>query len=331
LQAFNDLEDKPKRLGIYNDRFGYLSLHLIDYNPIAIMTNKSQEKAMIFNFKANFKSLPKFANPIAPLKEALDFALIKIPKSLDLFRLFLEQICHNSSKGVTVICAFMTRHFSPKMLEIAGLYFEDIEQSKAEKKSRLIKLSKKKKVAKQDLIKSLVFKDNSYKQYPGVFSGEHIDYATQFFLEHLEIMENDQTILDLASGNGVIGIEIFGQLPEAEVHLLDDAFLAIASAKLNIEGPNVHHHYNNELSIFKNDFFDLIVSNLPFHFEYEINIQIPLDLLRQAKRCLKKGGVLQIVSNKHLNYKSHLSHLFSNVEILAEDKKYIIYRCIKGH
>jgi 16S rRNA G1207 methylase RsmC len=331
LQSFYALEEKPKYLGIYNDRFGYLSSHLIDFNPITIMTHKSQEKAMVFNFKANFISLPNFANPIDPLKQSLDFALVKIPKSLDLFRLFLEQICHSSSDNITVICAFMTRHFSPKMLTIAGEYFENIEQSRALKKSRLLKLSKKKTAVKKELIKTLTYNDKIYKQYPGVFSGEHIDYATQFFLEHLEILENDQTILDLASGNGVIAGEILSQLPKAEIHLLDDAYLAIASGKLNIEGANIHHHYNNELTIFKDDFFDLIVSNPPFHFEFEINIQITLDLLRQCRRCLKKGGVLQIVGNKHLNYKSHLSHLFSNVEILEENKKYIIYRCIKGH
>ncbi|MBL4708340.1 MAG: methyltransferase, partial [Flavobacteriales bacterium] len=50
--------------------------------------------------------------------------------------------------------------------------------------------------------------NEGYKQYWGVFSAKHIDYATQYFLEHIKLNPTDNSILDLASGNGVIGNEI---------------------------------------------------------------------------------------------------------------------------
>ncbi|MDA3884960.1 MAG: methyltransferase [Candidatus Delongbacteria bacterium] len=329
LQAMNDQEIKPNNLSIYNDRFGFLACHLNEFNPSVVITNKSQQKSIESNLKANDLPSVNFEYPIYDLDSKMDIALVKIPKSLDLFRLFLEHITQNSTDDVTVLCAFMTRYFSPNLLEIAKEYFEVIEQSRAQKKSRLLILNKKKKSIQREMITSLTYKDQEYRQYLGVFSAEHIDYATQFFLDHLEVKKTDQYILDLASGNGVIGNEIFKQLPDAEIHLMDDSFLAVESAKLNISGDNIHHHFNNELSIFDSDSFDLIVTNPPFHFEYEINIQVPLQLFRGCHRCLKKGGNLQIVANKHLNYKTHLERLFKTVQVIAEAKKFIVYKCVK--
>ena len=329
LQTFSASENKPNHLAIYNDRFGFLGCHLHSFTPTVILTHKSQEKAIDSNFRANDITLPNFSNPLSPLDNKVDFALVKIPKSLGLFQLFLEQITQNSTDDVSVICAFMTRHFTPNLLQIAQEYFDVVEQSRALKKSRTLTLTKKKKTIKKELISSLSYKSQEYRQYLGVFSGDHIDYATQFFLEHLDLKKTDQCILDLASGNGIIGNEIVKQLPDAEIHLMDDSYLAVSSAELNIQGKNIHHHYNNDLSIFDDQTFDLIVTNPPFHFEYEINIQVSLELFRGCFRCLKEGGNLQIVASKHLNYKVHLEPLFTSVQIVDEDKKFIIYKCIK--
>ncbi|BAX79065.1 hypothetical protein ALGA_0676 [Labilibaculum antarcticum] len=329
LQAFTDLEKKPNHLGIYGDRFGFLGCNLHSFTPTLVFTKKSQQKAIDANLEAHNIPLLNYSDPLSPLEREMDFALVNVPKSLELFQLYLEQIACNSSEDITVICAFMTRHFTPKLLQIAQEYFEVAEQSRAVKKARLVVLTKKKSTLKKELITTLDYNKQNYKQFWGVFSAQHIDYATQFFLEQLEIDDADECILDLGSGNGIIGNEIFKQLPDAEIHLIDDSYLAVASAKLNIQGENIHHHFNNELSIFDDETFDLIVTNPPFHFEFEINIQIPIQLFRECYRCLKEGGNLQIVANKHLNYKVHLEPIFSLVEIIDEDKKFIVYKCIK--
>lgn len=329
LAHFSDAGKTPKLLTIYNDRFGYLACHLHAYSPTVIITQQSQQKAVDTNLEANGLAPLPYAHALSSFKRKMDVALIKIPKSMDLFRLILEQIVHNSLKEVSVICSFMTRHFSPRLVEIASEYFEVTEQSKAHKKARLLILSKKKKTIKKDCTHTLIYKDQEYQQYWGVFSAQHIDYATQFFIENMIIKDTDTLILDLASGNGVIAKEIQKINPKAELHLLDDTLLAVASAKLNISGSNVHHHNDNDLDAFKDEFFDLIVTNPPFHVEYEINIQIPIQLFKEAYRCLKPGGNLQVVANKHLNYKTHLEPLFRTVAVVAEDAKFLIYMCTK--
>lgn len=329
LQTCNALEEKPNHLGIYNDRFGFLGCNLYAYSPTIILTQKSQEKAIKSNLKANNIPLLNYSNPLSTTEYKIDFALVNVPKSLELFQLFLEHITQNSTQDINVVCAFMTRHFSPKLVHIAQEYFDVTEQSRALKKARLLVLSKKKNTIKREIIVTQSYNNQEYKQYWGVFSAQHIDYATQYFLDHLEIKKTDERILDLASGNGIIGNEIFKQFPDAEIHLMDDSYLAVSSAKLNIQGKNIYHHFNNDLSIFDDATFDVIVTNPPFHFEYEINIQIPLQLFSECFRCLKEGGNLQIVANKHLNYKVHLAPMFSSVQIIVEDKKFIVYKCIK--
>ena len=330
LQNFTSLSSKPNRLAIYHDRFGFLSCHLGSLHPTVILTNKSQEKAIHLNLKANKLPAPRFLDPLSSFEESVEFVIMKVPKSLALLQLFLEQIVQNSTNEVKVVMAFMTRHFSPKLIEIAEKYFENVEQSRAVKKARLVTLTKKRQVAKLDLVDVLNYKNQTYQQYWGVFSAKHIDYATQYFLEHLELSPDDQSILDLASGNGIIAKEMMSKLPTAEIHLMDDFYLAVESAKLNLEGENIHHHFNNELSNFEESSFDLIVTNPPFHFEYEINIKVPLQLFKECFRCLKLNGNLQIIANKHLNYKTHLKAIFPTVEVLAENDKFVIYKCVKS-
>lgn len=329
LKAFHSLFDQPVSCAIYHDRFGYLTCHLHAINPITILANKSQEKAILLNLEINNLALPSFSDPLSDLNKKLSCALFKIPKSLALFEMYLYHISKNANEDVVVVTAFMTRHFSAKMVEVAEKYFDNVAQSKAVKKARLLTLSKKKTIPDLKIIESLDFNNTVYKQYLGVFSSKHIDYATQFFLDHMELNSNHKCVLDLASGNGVIGNEILKVIPEAEVYLMDDFFLAVASAKLNVQGENVHHCYSNNLSFIENDYFNLIVSNPPFHFEYEINISIPIGLFSECYRCLKTNGNLQIVANKHLNYATHLRKLFSTVVVLAENEKFVVYKCNK--
>ena len=71
-------------------------------------------------------------------RNLVELALIKIPKSLELFELYLHQIYLSSTSETEVICAFMTKHFSTSIIKIASKYFEDVSQTRAWKKARLM-------------------------------------------------------------------------------------------------------------------------------------------------------------------------------------------------
>ncbi|MCB9187784.1 MAG: methyltransferase [Flavobacteriales bacterium] len=313
---------------IFNDRFGYLACHLIEKSPQVIGNYRSQEKAIDLNLRNNDLPQTEYYSPLLTGAKPTDLGIIKIPKSLDLFQFMLHHLFDKLSDDGLVICGFMTKYFSPQFLTIAEAYFENIIQTKAQKKARLMILQGKKDKPKVDLIESFNWNQHSYQQYLGVFSSGHIDYATQFFLEHLNVSTNEQNILDLASGNGVIARFVRDRNSEATIHLCDDSWLAIASSKLNLENGKNIFHYADNLEQIENNSLDLVVSNPPFHFDFETNIDITFSLFKEVKTKLKSGGRFELVANRHLPYKPVLEELFKDVIISADNKKFIIYSCI---
>jgi len=315
-------------VAIVNDRFGFLALALQHLNPTLIIDYKSQERAIMKNFAINKVDLIEdtLSTILSKSNKTYNLAIIKVPKSMELFSLYLHQIAQTLSGNGMVICGFMTKYFTSAMLEVANQYFAKVEQSLALKKSRLLLLSEPIKMTEDNLTETVPLHDGkSLIQYKGVFSSGKIDIGTRFLLDNLNITVNETTILDLACGNGVIAHHIAEQNPNANLHLTDDFYLAVESAKLNL--PAALCHFNNELSGFDKEFFDVIVTNPPFHFGHETNIEISLDLFNQTCQCLKKSGRLVIVANKHLNYSTHLLKIFAEVVITTENEKFQIIEC----
>jgi len=321
-----------KNVTIYNDRFGYLSSYFNDYFPNVVIENRSQEKSIQSNISLNQLDSTKieFITPLDKLETNPKLSIIKIPKSMDLFRLYLNQLTEVLDEDSTVICGFMTKYFTSQMLDIAKEYFNDVEQSLARKKSRLLILKNPKQKQSSSIINEIIFNDSiNIKQYFGVFSANNIDYATQYLIENINILETDNVIMDLASGNGIMAYVLNEKKTGSEIHLVDDSLLAIESSKLNLKGENVHFHNSDILEEFDDNYFDFIVSNPPSHFEHETNIDISISLFKETKRILKKDGRIQLVASKHLNFKTHLVKIFKEVKITAENKKFIIYDCFK--
>ena len=317
---------------LLHDRFGFLSTQLADRSPSVMLVQKSQEKAIRMNLERNkldAESL-SFITPLDPLPENVEWALMSVPKSLDLFRLYLYLLSKHLSPTATVLCGFMTKHFSPQVLKIAGEFFEEASQSRAWKKSRVLVLKQPKPFQEKTLIQTVSLNETeTFQQYPGVFSASKIDMATRFLLDHLIVREGDRRVLDLGCGNGVLGRAVRQQLPETELHLLDDSWLAVESAKLNVDPENTHFHWEDTLKEFEDGFFDRVICNPPFHFEYEIDVSVPLRLFREVHRCLVRRGQFQLVANNHLNYGSHLFKFFRQVEVVERNKKFEILLCRK--
>lgn len=332
LQRIEAMQLKEKRIAIYNDRFGFLSGLLQQYAPYSIIQYKSQQKSFKLNFKKNDLVLEenRLLSPLDILPSSIDLVLMKTPKSTELFELYLCQLLPALKPESIILASFMTRHFNKKIVAVAAQYFDIVEQSKAWKKARILTMKKKKNILpEKELIKTITLdKNHGLKQYLGVFSAHKIDIATQFLLQHLTIKPTEEKILDLASGNGVIAYHLRAQKKDCIIHLLDDDYLAIESSTLNIDNENTSFHWADNMENLEAAYFDLIVCNPPFHFGYENTIDIALNLFKGAKRCLHEGGRFVVVANLHLNYKTHLQRLFTDVVILAENERFIVYECL---
>ncbi len=316
---------------LYNDRFGVLQALLNSYAPYNVCAFKSQEKAITKNLEINRLSLENrnFIHPLSDEFPHPDVALIKIPKTLELFDFYLYHLSQQIKDSTTVIGGFMTRHFSPQILKIAEKYFEEVKQSRAWKKSRLLFLRNPKEIDDKSFVSEFKINEAIIRHYPGVFSANKIDAATDFLLSHIDLTPRDRKILDLGCGNGIISLLLSQENKKAEFHLIDDYYLAIESAKLNLKGDQFHFYYDDNLKKFDNRSFDLVVSNPPFHFDHENNIEVSLELFQHVERILKNEGHFKLVANKHLNYFTHLEKYFDEVLTIRETDKYVLYDCIK--
>jgi len=330
LLVLNYIEERQsKPCHLFNDRFGVWNCALYDQEVTTIWNYASQKKAIDLNLERNGLTAGNqiFKTPLEKL-DTIELALIKVPKSLELFELYLDQIYQSSNENTEVIGGFMTKYFNKSLLNIASNYFEDVTQSLAWKKARLLILKNPKQdIPKKELIHSISWKEEILAQYSGVFSSGKIDIGTQFLLEDLQIQEDETEILDLASGNGVIALEALKKNPKVKLTLLDDAILAIESSKLNLK--EARFVCDDNLSQFESNSFDLVLSNPPFHFEYENNIEVSINLFKEVKRCLKEEGRFLLVANKHLNYGTHLQKIFSQVSLLKSNDKFEVLECAK--
>lgn len=329
LLVLKHIEQKPSTAyHLFHDRFGVWNCALNDEDVTTVWNYASQKKAILQNLERNdlTMDISKFKTPLDKL-DPVAFALMKVPKSLELFELYVQQIHRSSSRQTEVVCGFMTKYFSKSLISIASHYFEEVSQSLAWKKARLLILKKpKSNVEDKSILNSIPWKDQDLKQYFGVFSSGKIDIGTQFLLEDLSIEQDEIEILDLASGNGVIANEALRLNPKANVTLVDDSILAAESSKLNCN--NAHFVCDDDLSQLPENHFDLVLSNPPFHFEHENNIEVSLNLFKQVRASLKPYGRFVLVANKHLNYATQLRKLFSRVSVSKSNDKFEILECL---
>jgi len=325
------IEDlKRQEPAIFGDRFGYLTLHLQEFNPLAIINYNSQLAALKYHAeKSGISAIRQPSNLMqAPHSTLWHTGIIHIPKSNDLFEVYIRRFAENAHQDAVLLCAFMTRHFTTAWLDMLSIYFDDVVQTKAVKKARVIVCRSVIKKPEEILKLSYYnYHGKTYGQFPGVFSKSHIDAATAFLLEYL-IPENDESeLLDIGCGNGIIGISLKKRFPWINVSGTDDNMMAVASARLNDESCDWRWVYN--LDTYENESFDIIVTNPPFHLEYETDPALAWNLLQQASLKLRKGGRIVVVFNRHLNYSTQLIKWFSNCRKLAENEKFSILECRK--
>ncbi len=330
LLVLDYITDKEqKNIHLFNDRFGIWNSLLNSKNLTTVWTYASQQKAIAKNLELNKLSTDIAYKTALESLDKVELALMKVPKSLELFEVFLQQIHKLADDEVEVVCGFMTKNFSVSFLKIAERYFDVVEQSKAWKKARLLILKEPKKgLEYKELINEVDWNDNLLKQHYGVFSSGKVDIGTQFLLENLTVQSDELKVLDVASGNGVIAFEVSQQNPESQITLVDDFNLAVASSQLNVKREETRFVCADNLDDLEKESFDLVVSNPPFHFEHENNIEVSVSLFNDVKSCLKPDGRFLLVANSHLNYKTHLKKIFAEVRNVKSNNKFVIYECL---
>ncbi|TWX65563.1 methyltransferase [Colwellia demingiae] len=341
------------KVAIFNDAFGALAVNFCQSateNAEVFSINDSyiSSEGASYNIEqnnlndSNFKQL----NSLDSLPNDIDVILYKIPKSKSLLIEQLIQIKKSVSDNCIFIAADRAKEIHSATLKVFEKHLGTTKTSLAVKKARLVFCQLDNKQVHQSpfpTVWSLAHtstndspsRELTISNHANVYAREKLDIGARYFIENLPKVAANSTVIDLGCGNGVIGLTVLANQPEAHVHFIDESTMAMASAKQNIMTnlPEVIEQceftLNDSLTDIEGGSVDLILCNPPFHQNTATTDHIAWQMFRDSHRVLKKGGELRIIGNQKLAYHIKLQRLFGNESLIASNDKFVTQSAIK--
>jgi 23S rRNA (guanine1835-N2)-methyltransferase len=334
-------EVKRRRLNsdsivVVNDTHGALSVAL---QPQALWTDSA---LAVLALRSNERANGSHQTPVFWATEmpavAPELVVMRIPKQLTFFEFQLSQLSRWLQPGAAVLAAGMDKHLSPRTAKILERFIGTTERLPGKRKARLFYSVKDDQPCRDGPPEAAYYcapLEAELHGLPNVFCRDKLDTGTRFLIEQLHVLEPTEVVMDLACGNGALGLIAMHQGLAQKVVFCDESAMAIASARLNADRlfpedtVKFFFHHGDGLETYKGERAQLILCNPPFHQEHTVNEFVGRRLLAQCGRHLQRGGCLFVVANRHLDYLSFLRKTFSKVEKCAANAKFVILRAYK--
>jgi 16S rRNA (guanine1207-N2)-methyltransferase len=163
---------------------------------------------------------------------------------------------------------------------------------------------------------------------PGVFSHRQLDGGARALMNGMEIREGFW-VLDIGCGSGVVGFAAAGRAPGVTVLAVDSNARAIeatqrGAAENGLTNISTLLNANGECGEGEG-MFDIALGNPPYFSNY----QIAHVFLQAARRALKPGGQVMIVTKTPLWYEEHVPEYFEDLSI-EPGKNYTLIRAVQG-
>ncbi|HHX34187.1 MAG TPA: methyltransferase [Gammaproteobacteria bacterium] len=265
-----------------------------------------------------------------------DCVLIRVPKTLALLEEQLIRLQNQIHAESIIVAAGMIKHLPRSAGDLMQRYIGPVQASLAEKKARLLCVTPSDQPQANSPYPSEYQLDKpklTLRNHAGVFCREALDIGTRFFLPHLPKNLADAQVADLGCGNGVIGIVCALNNPQAQLHMVDESYMAVQSAQENWQqalGERAVNIYAGDgLGAEQPETLDVVLCNPPFHQQQVVGDFLARRMFQQSHRALKKGGQLWIVGNRHLGYHITLKRMFRDVEHIAANAKFVIFKATK--
>ncbi|MCP4955234.1 MAG: methyltransferase [Photobacterium aquimaris] len=330
---------EPQRpILILNDNFGALSCWFAEQGQVTTVTDSFiTQQAIINNLNDNNLPAITIIDCLADLPTNPQLVLIKQPKNNRLLSWQLQQLCHLLPADCVVISAGKVKDIHSSTLKLFEKYLGETKTSLAVKKARLIFTTVDKSLAApmpQPTTWTVPEHDLTITNYANVFSSDSLDIGGRFLLDFIPSKPQYQDIIDLGCGNGVIGIKAARLNPQANVTCVDESFMAAASCRENaqINLNNIDKFdvmVANCLDNFTNQSADLVLCNPPFHQNNTITDHIAWQMFCDAQRVLRQNGELIIIGNRQLKYHEKLNRIFTKVDTIGNNDKFVVLRATK--
>lgn len=333
------LLSKDQRILLINDQFGSLACSLNQKQIKHTLQSWGDSLVSHLAYQHNSHLNRQTSNVTAiksteSLEGNFDLILIKVPKVLGLLEHQLSELRAHITAQTTIIAAGMSKHIHTSTLTLFERYLGRTQTSLATKKARLIFAQLDDNPCKSSPYPTTYFEPTLQLQisnHANVFSKEKLDIGARFLIEQLDKLPRSQKIIDLGCGNGVLGISAQRIQPDAQIHFIDESYMALDSAKTNyataFEGfSNSVFHSSNCLDQYQGEPVDLILCNPPFHQQHTIGDHIAWQMFKQSYQQLQKGGELWVVANRHLGYSNKLKKIFGHCQTIANNNKFVVIK-----
>ncbi|MBQ0831600.1 methyltransferase [Marinobacter sp.] len=343
-ESYNRIEAAPaSRVLVIDDQYGALTLGLAPLVPDVVADSAQLTTALALNASQNPGSKAPFQvySWLQPPVGAYDLILMKIPREADYLAWLLRWANGALNPGGTILAAGMIKHLPDRSVDIFAAAVEVQSVSRAVKKARVITCR-----AGQPELDGWPGTWKGYEMesggvrvaaMPAVFAREKLDIGTQLMLPHLasalKLCEPGARVLDLACGNGVLGLRALVEKPDIEITFSDVSSQAVLSARHNVEAafPGANALFNHADGIVgRHEPFERILLNPPFHEGGVVGDHIALRLFEQASRNLTATGHLLMVGNRHLGYHRSLRRFFSQVRQVDANPKFVVFEAWHG-
>lgn len=159
---------------------------------------------------------------------------------------------------------------------------------------------------------------------PGVFAWDRLDRGTQALLEAMDVRADDH-VLDLGCGYGIVGVVAADRARTGAAHLVDAHVTAVEAARRTVAAnglSNGHVHLSDCAAAVRNQQFDLVLANPPFHHGKATQYDVAQQFMRDAAAVLKSRGRFYLVANQFLAYEEPLREPFGQVETVYWDNQF---------
>lgn len=270
-----------------------------------------------------------------PLDESLlrgaTLVLMQVPRSLDELDEQLAAIAQYADPAVTVVAGGRIKHLTPTMNPVMLRYFESLDVSLAQQKSRAFILRGARPPAEPWLAKTEFHADLNLwvAAHGAVFAGTSIDHGTRLLLSALKGTDvASGTVIDLGCGTGVLAAALARSKAGMRVIATDLSAAAVASAALTAQlnglADRIEIVRDDGLESQPSNSADLIVLNPPFHIGSSVHTGLALRMFDDAARVLRDGGQLWTVFNTHLGYRQALARAIGPTDLVTHNARFTV-------
>ncbi len=320
-----------EKLLLVNDTYGALHTHFKERVAYGIQDSYNGRRAINYNREIMGVQLAsQLGGTFDLIHTPIDGAVMKIPKSLELFELQLYRLTESTKEGTPIWAGGMAKYLPKSFFELFTKYTQGATYSQCEGKARFYTGTlRQPQGIGQDLTKphQIVYQGINCATFPGVFSQKRIDPGTALLLKHFPRVPTPSRVVDAGCGCGILLAKAAQIWPEADLIGTDDSALALVAsaetARLGGYTPTLlHTHITEEIH---SDSVDLVLCNPPFHQGHRVSLDLGFSFIQEAHRILKPGGSLALVGNRHIGYDKDLKKRFNSTKIIGQNRIYRVY------